>query len=161
MDTIPSPDAAVSHTSMDRGKRLASSPALSPSKEPQLKKHQWADRDTDTTHIPALAAVPASDNPVTESMLKSMLLTLQKDLHRELQLSVSQIHDRVDCLEGRAHLLEDSMHDHVRAHNELLDAHEHHASEIHHMKLKLADLEDRSRRNNIKFRGIPESVKSN
>lgn len=102
-----------------------------------------------------------SDNPVSEAMLKSMLLTLQKDLHRELQSSISQIHDRVDCLKGRADVLEENMYKHAKAHNELLDAHDHHASEIHHIKLKLADLENRSRRNNIKFRGVPELVKTN
>lgn len=38
-----------------------------------------------------------------------------------------------------------------------LDAHEHHVKEIHHLKMKLADC---FMQNNIKFRGIPESVKA-
>lgn len=76
-----------------------------------------------------------------------MLLTLQSDLLRKLQILVSQIHDRVDRLEERADVQEENMHEHVKAHNKLLDSHDHHASEIHHIKLKLSDLEDRSRRN--------------
>lgn len=48
-----------------------------------------------------------------------------------------------------------------KAHHVLLDAHDHHQDEIQTNVLKLADLEDRSRRNNIKFRGIPESVSFN
>lgn len=53
------------------------------------------------------------------------------------------------------------MRDFSKAHNELLDAHDHHTEEIHRIKMKLVDLKDRSRRNNIKFRGIPESVEAN
>lgn len=66
-----------------------------------------------------------------------MLLTLQKDLHRELQISMSQMHDRIDCLEERADAMEENMQDYSKAHNELLDAHEHHTEEIHHIKMKL------------------------
>lgn len=42
--------------------------------------------------------------------------------------------------------------------NDLVDAHND-RDEIFQMKLKLANLEDRSRRNNVKIRGIPEKVK--
>lgn len=90
-----------------------------------------------------------------------MLLTLQKNLHRELQIYLSQIHDRVDCPKERADTLEEHMSDYTKANNELLDAHNHHAEEIYHIKLKLEDLEDHSRHNNIKFRGTPKSVKTN
>lgn len=43
--------------------------------------------------------------------------------------------------------------------NDLVDAHNDRDDEMMQMKIKLADLEDRSRRNNITFRGIPETVK--
>lgn len=43
--------------------------------------------------------------------------------------------------------------------NEVIDAHNARDDELQQIKAKLADLEDRSRRNNIKFSGIPESVK--
>lgn len=42
---------------------------------------------------------------------------------------------------------------------EIVDSHNDREDEIYKIKAKLADLEDRSRRNNIKIRGIPESVK--
>lgn len=41
------------------------------------------------------------------------------------------------------------MQDYSKAHNELFDTHEHHTEEIHHIKMKLANLEDLCRRNNI------------
>lgn len=74
---------------------------------------------------------------------------------------MSQVHDRIDCLEERAHAMEENMQNYSKAHNKLLDAHEHRTEKIHHIKIKLADLEDRCRQNNIKFRGIPESIKPN
>lgn len=44
------------------------------------------------------------------------------------------------------------------AHNTMVDSYQEHSEEIPWLKQKIADLEDRSRRNNIKFRGVPESV---
>lgn len=50
------------------------------------------------------------------------------------------------------------MEEFTLAHNELVDAHFDVEDEIKSMRLKMADIEDRARRNNIKFRGIPESI---
>lgn len=44
------------------------------------------------------------------------------------------------------------------AHNGLVGAHNHLEDEVASLTAKLADLEDRNRRNNIKLRSIPESV---
>lgn len=88
-------------------------------------------------------------------MLKSMLLTLQSDLHRELQLYLSQVHDRIDCLEDRHDTVEEHMSEMGKAHKELFDAHDHHTDEIQRVKLKLADLKDRFRHNNKKFQRYP------
>lgn len=50
------------------------------------------------------------------------------------------------------------MEDYVKAYNEMMDAYEDHEAEIQQMKFRIADLEDLSQRNNIKFRGILETV---
>lgn len=42
--------------------------------------------------------------------------------------------------------------------NDLVDAHDEREGENEWIKAKLADMEDRPRRNNLKIRGIPESV---
>lgn len=42
--------------------------------------------------------------------------------------------------------------------NDLVDAQEKGEDDLEGIKAKLADMEDRSRRNNMKIRGIPESV---
>lgn len=45
-----------------------------------------------------------------------------------------------------------------KAHNDLVDAYANQENDIQRLKTKIVDLEDHSRCNNIKFRGIPESV---
>lgn len=45
-----------------------------------------------------------------------------------------------------------------RNQNELVDAHNDKDGKIETLKNKMADLEDRTRRNNIKLRGVAESV---
>lgn len=47
----------------------------------------------------------------------------------------------------------------VKAHDEIVDVHEEQMETIHKLQLKVANLEDHSRRNNIKLRGISEAVK--
>lgn len=42
--------------------------------------------------------------------------------------------------------------------NDLVDDQNEEAEDIEWMKAKISDLEDRSRRNNLKIRGIPESI---
>lgn len=45
--------------------------------------------------------------------------------------------------------------------NSLVDSHSSHQDVIASMQAKIADLEDRSRRNNLKLRGVPEDVQPN
>lgn len=52
------------------------------------------------------------------------------------------------------------MGDFTDGQNDLVDAHFELEDEIKHLKLKVADLEDRPRQNNIKFHGIPENIKN-
>lgn len=132
MDTLPPPEDAIAGQQPDRGKRLATSPVNSPNREPQAKKQLWSSAVAgthDSQQAPSLAVIPVTDNTVTEAMLKSMLLTLQQHLHRELQISMSQVYDRIDCLEERTDALEENLQDYSKAHNELLDAHDHHTEE--------------------------------
>lgn len=53
------------------------------------------------------------------------------------------------------------MTDFTEAHNKLVDDHFILEEEVKQLKLKVADLEDRSRWNDIKFCGIPENVENN
>lgn len=89
-----------------------------------------------------------------------MFLSLQNDLRNELRNSFSNHHSRIDQVEEYTEDLERLISEHFAAYNEIADAHDHQVEEIRFLQAKVADLEDRSRRNNIKFRGIPETVKA-
>lgn len=158
------PEAQSSQPSpADRGKRAAQSPALSPAKAPLLKKQHWDPPATISPEPPrseSLATLPASDQPASEHTLKLMLLSLQNDIRNELRSSISMLHFRIDQVEDRTDDIEKQLTEHTVAYNEMADAHDKHAEEIQYLQAKVADLEDHSRRNNIKFRGVPESVKA-
>lgn len=65
-----------------------------------------------------------------------------------------------DDLGDRTDTVEKQIHDYATAYNELVDAHHAQAEVLERITTKLTDLEDRSRRNNLKSRGIPESIPS-
>lgn len=54
--------------------------------------------------------------------------------------------------------IEHKMGEFATSHNTLIDAHNDQDDEMEKLKAKSADLEDRSRWNNVKLTGIPESV---
>lgn len=45
-----------------------------------------------------------------------------------------------------------------QTHNKLVDSHKDQEAEIKWLQTKIADIDDRTCRNNVKFRGIPETV---
>lgn len=87
-----------------------------------------------------------------------MLLSLKNDLQAELCNSVSALQVQVEQLEGRMDITEQKVRECVSAHNVLVDSYQERDADIQRLKNKVTDLEDRSRRNNLKFRGIPETI---
>lgn len=53
------------------------------------------------------------------------------------------------------------MEEYTSSYNVMVEAHTTQGEDLAWMRDKIADLEDRSRRNNIKIRGIPESIAPN
>lgn len=160
MDSTEPTSAFPQGSPADRGKRAAQSPVLSPYKAPSHKKQHWDNPDNPLqgeNDIDSLAA--HSDQPASEYTLKLMLLSLQKDLRNELPASTYSLHSRIDPVEERTDKLEKIITEHMAAYNDVAEVQDHHTEEIRYLWAKMADLEDRSRRNNIKFRGIPETIK--
>lgn len=81
------------------------------------------------------------------SSLQADLVSCMHRFNRELR----QVEDRVDHIEHK-------MGEFATTINDLVDASEEKDEDMEWVKAKLADIEDRSRRNNLKIRGIPESV---
>lgn len=61
-------------------------------------------------------------------------------------------------MEQRKDFIEHKMYAFTNAYNTLVDDYNQHSTNLFWTKEKNADLEDRSRRHNLKFRGIPKSV---
>lgn len=64
----------------------------------------------------------------------------------------------IDDLGEWVNHVEQKMGELSEAHNGLIDAHNHLGDDVSSLAAKLADLEDRNRMNNVRFRGVPESV---
>lgn len=117
-----------------------------------------ADQDTETItnlYNEKLNAFPTSGQPILDTDLKDLILSLRGALQQDMKCFIQQSKKETEAIGERVDYVEQKICDFTEAHNELVDAHFEMEEEIKRLKLKVADLEDRSRRNNIKFRGIP------
>lgn len=117
-----------------------------------------ADQHTLTHPNDELGLFPTSDQAVSQTVLKDMMLALRSSLQQSFTTALSSQQVAIDTLGERVDHVETKLAEFSTAHNELVDAHNNMEDEIRLLTTKLADIEDRNRRNNIKIRGIPESV---
>lgn len=115
-------------------------------------------QDSTKEFIEQMHDFPTLDQPLTDTLMKEMLVTLRGSLHRDLMECTTQLKAEVTAIGDRVSHTEDKMGEFATAHNELVDAYNAAEDEIQAIKSKMADLEDRSRRNNVKLRGVSESV---
>lgn len=69
---------------------------IHPLKHLLQKKLHWAEAtkasvDKQATYCEPLVSFPANDNPASENHIKTILLSLQADLHDELHSSISHL----------------------------------------------------------------------
>lgn len=79
-------------------------------------------------------------------------------MHADMLQCVNNFKAEVGELGGRVDHIEKKIRDFASSHNTLIDAHNDHADDITWLKTKVAELEDGSRRNNVKIRGITEVI---
>lgn len=99
-----------------------------------------------------LAALPASDKPVSESTLKQMLLSLKRDIQADLHRNLATLNTQIELVEERTDHVERKIGEFADTINDLVDGH---TDDIKWLKDKVDDLKDRSIRNNLKLRGVP------
>lgn len=125
-------------------------------------QHVLSQASTQGKHTePLIDAFPASDQNISVNTMKNMLLSLRRSLFNDFSDMFAPLNDTVQTHTTQIQHLESKMADLYTAHNDLVDAYTDQESEMQRLQNKIADLEDRSRRNNIKFRGIPESIPPN
>lgn len=103
---------------------------------------------------------PTTGQPIIDTTLKDMLVYLRSALHRDMISFIAQVKSDVSEIGGRIRIghVETTIGEYTAAHNELVDVHNDADDEIHKLKLKIAAIEDRSRRNNIKLCGVAQTV---
>lgn len=109
-------------------------------------------------HEDMLDSLPTVNQAASEPFIKEMMLALRSSIQQSFTEALNRQMTVIDDLGERVDHVENKMGEFSEAHNSLVDAHNHLEGELSSLVSKLADLEDRNRRNNIKFRGVPESV---
>uniref|UniRef100_A0A8C5Q945 Uncharacterized protein n=1 Tax=Leptobrachium leishanense TaxID=445787 RepID=A0A8C5Q945_9ANUR len=97
-------------------------------------------------------------SPPSESRLHAMLQELRSTIQTDIKEALQELRRDVQDLGERTDSLESKADDLCLAHNDLVDRHIALQAAHDTMASKLADMEDRSRRNNVRIRGIPEAV---
>lgn len=103
-------------------------------------------------------AFPASQNPASEAAIKKILMLVQLTLQKNFSAMQLEFKESLRDHDQRISHVEDNMGNLFTAYNEMVHSFREQAGEIQCLKNKVSDLEDRSRRNNLKFRGISKTV---
>lgn len=156
-----------SHSSSG-GSSPGTSPINSPQKSAQKRSsdHRYAGEPEDNCNsqnstkdlIEQINEFPTIGQPLSDTVMRDMLVTLRGSLHKDMMLCISQVKSDVSAMGDRVRHIEDKMGEFAVAHNELVDAHNDMEGDTQAMKEKIVDLEDRSQRNNIKLRRVEESM---
>uniref|UniRef100_A0A8C5PHC0 Uncharacterized protein n=1 Tax=Leptobrachium leishanense TaxID=445787 RepID=A0A8C5PHC0_9ANUR len=96
--------------------------------------------------------------PPSESRLHAMLQELRSTIQADIKGALQELSRDVLDLGERTDALETKADDLCLAHNDLVDRHLALQAAHDSLALKMADIEDHSRRNNIRIRGIAEAV---
>ncbi|CAH2250625.1 Hypothetical predicted protein, partial [Pelobates cultripes] len=98
------------------------------------------------------------EGKVTPVILQNMLDAQSHKLMAHFQTSISDLKKEIQAIGDRTEHLENKVETHAAADNTMLTKIQQLEAHISSHDNKLADLEDRFRRNNLRLRGIPESV---
>ncbi|CAH2319718.1 Hypothetical predicted protein [Pelobates cultripes] len=99
-----------------------------------------------------------SDSMITERSLHRMLQDLRSTIRKDFLQIDSELRKEITTLGERTSHLENKSDELCVAHNEVVDKLQKLSEDNNMLQLKLADLEDRSRRQNVRFRGIPDDI---
>lgn len=117
-------------------------------------------KETDSSSLQEdmLGAFLVTDQASSPALLKDMMLALRSSINTNLTTTLSSQKAAIDDLGKRVDHVETELADFWEAHNGLVDAHNSLEEDFRALSAKVPDIEDRNRRNNIKIRGIPDSV---
>lgn len=126
---------------------LASTMQATSSNLPPREEHI----EVDPPEVPILQSSP-------EQSMQQLFDTFRQHVQADFRSMFSDLKADLQSLISRTDHVEKKMSDFAKSHNSLIDSHATLEEEVLRLSAKVLDLEDRSRRNNIRIRGIPESV---
>lgn len=103
---------------------------------------------------------PTSDHPMSDTTMKSMLRSLRTSLQADLFSYVHKIFAKVQDIGDKLDHVENKVEELTNMFNTIIDAHRDQRDDIAWLKNKIADLEEKSCRNNLKICSVPEAVTS-
>lgn len=118
------------------------------------------DSGDDTREMPdSIDQFPTNNQPVLDIVLKEMLVSLRSSLHSDMISCVHKFDTELQSVTSRVSHIENKMGEYAATISDLVEANEGKEDDIEEIRAKMTDIEDRSRRNNLKIRGVPETVK--
>ncbi|OCT55984.1 hypothetical protein XELAEV_18004117mg [Xenopus laevis] len=112
-----------------------------------------------------MSSFPESEQPMTQALFKSFMMSFAcerknniLDVRGDLQALAGYMSNHIKETYQKITRLENRIVEMTAARNVLVDAHKDLMKENKWIKEKLADGEDRNRRNNVKIRGVSETV---
>ncbi|XP_056398475.1 uncharacterized protein LOC130357419 [Hyla sarda] len=88
--------------------------------------------------------------PLTEPIMRGLLAELHTSIQGDIKAAVSNIQHEISSLGHRTSHIENKMAELTSSHNEVVDLANGLEDEVAALQLKIADMEDRSRRNNLR-----------
>ncbi|KAM4038336.1 uncharacterized protein ACNLHF_016640 [Anomaloglossus baeobatrachus] len=132
-------------------------PEIQPQASPPGRGLQATSSPTDYRQSIALAA---AGEPLNEHTMKQLMSEIMSTFKKDMQNMLRSMQRDINAVEERTTHIEDKMAELTTAHNDVVDSVVSIDEEVDALKLKVADMEDRSRRNNVRLRGIAEMVKT-
>ncbi|CAH2275388.1 Hypothetical predicted protein [Pelobates cultripes] len=126
-----------------------------PQQPKQAASHE-SDQDGDGDDTMPLHADPVGNLPVTQEILQKCLDAMSNKLLDNLNKSIAEIKKDLRDLGERTARAENKMDEFAEAHNDMADHVQRLEHQQHQLQVKIMDIEDRSRRQTIRLRGIPE-----
>lgn len=109
-----------------------------------------------SVQIPVMAL--GDEDALNVGAMRQLLSQFKSEVAADFRAMLQSCQKSVDELGERTDHLETKMGEVVGSHNDLINSHDALQAEVLALRDKVSDLEDRSRRNNLKIRGIPETV---
>lgn len=144
-------------SSLTKTKMRLNAPSQQPA-QPQIETQAFNPLLSNQALHSSMASFPTSGQPVIDSTLKDLLLSLQTSLMTDLSSLFTKITSYIHSLDDRVTCIERGMNECTSTVNKVIEVYDDVREEQAWMRAKLANLEDRSHRNNVKLRGIPETI---